>query len=108
MFYNTINLDGNNLKAALTVNRKQEALIEAIFRDNNLKDISPSQIHQRLAEKGYRYPLTSIRRAMTDLACKNILIKNGDDKNVQGIYGKPEHTWKFNNNIPIYLQKELF
>ena len=41
------------------------------------------------------YPLTSIRRAITNLTRKGLLIKT--DETALGIYGKNEHFWKFKN-----------
>ena len=37
-------------------------------------------------------PLTSIRRAMTDLTAEGMLVKT--DYRVEGSYGKKVHTWR--------------
>ena len=42
-----------------------------------------------------KYPLTSIRRAITNLTKKGLLIKTQEMS--IGIYGKNEHFWKFKN-----------
>ena len=50
------------------------------------------------------YPLTSIRRALTNLTGALHLQKN--EIKVQGIYGMPEHTWKLASNVEnIYTEK---
>lgn len=71
--------------------------------------MSPSQIFKFLSDKGYKYPLTSVRRAISDLTKDEILVKDTDEKKmVMGLYGKPEHTWKLNSKKPFFSQIELF
>jgi hypothetical protein len=95
-FYNTINLCGEDLKEANAQAMKQEDLIAAIFTANRGQKISPSQMKEIISRNyGHDWPLTSIRRGMTNLT----LVSNGSilektDEKVPGIYGKPEHLWK--------------
>ena len=104
MFYNTIDLTGQELEKAKAQTLKQEELIAAIFKKNCTKEISPSQILEITNRHyGLNWPLTSIRRAITNLTEENTLVKLKTMK--EGIYGKPEHTWKFNLKV---IQQDLF
>ena len=104
MFYNTIDLTGQELEKAKAQTLKQEELIAAIYKKNCNKEISPSQILE-IVNNHYslNWPLTSIRRAITNLTEENTLIKL--QKMKEGIYGKPEHLWKYNS---ITVQGNLF
>lgn len=104
MFYNTIDLTGQELEKAKAQTLKQEELIATIFKKNCHKEISPSQILEIVNKYyGLNWPLTSIRRAITNLTEEMALIKT--PKMVDGIYGKPEHLWRFNLKI---IQQNLF
>lgn len=52
---------------------------------------SPWEVHRALERDGYRWPITSIRRAMTNLAADGRLVKT--EAKTQGAYGMPEHVW---------------
>ncbi|HEY5392100.1 MAG TPA: hypothetical protein VIJ57_08290 [Hanamia sp.] len=104
MFYNTIDLTGHDLEKAKAYILKQEELISAIYKRNAGKAISPSQILDIIRlHYGFNWPLTSVRRSITNLTDKAALIKL--EKMTEGIYGKPEHLWKFNLKI---IQVDLF
>ena len=104
MFYNTIDLTGHELEKAKADTLKQEELIEAIYKRNAGKAISPSQILDVVNKHyGLNWPLTSCRRAITNLTKETVLIKL--KSMVDGIYGKPEHTWRFNSKV---IQQNLF
>lgn len=104
MFYNTIDLTGQELQKAKAETLKQEELIATIFKRNSDKAISPSQILQVVnSHYGLNWPITSIRRAITNLTDKDTLVKLKTIEN--GIYGKPEHQWKFNS---VTIQAKLF
>jgi hypothetical protein len=104
MFYNTIDLTGAELEKAKADTLKQEELIQAIYKRNAGKAISPSQILEVVnTHYSLNWPLTSIRRSITNLTDKEALIKL--ETMTEGIYGKPEHQWKFNLKI---IQVDLF
>lgn len=104
MFYNTIDLTGQELEKAKAQTLKQGELIATIYKKNCHKEISPSQILEVVNKHyGLNWPLTSIRRAITNLTEENALVKLQTMK--EGIYGKPEHNWKFNS---ITIQAKLF
>ena len=87
-YYNTTNIKGDDLKISRSNAISQEALIYGFFLDYK-KPLSPSMI---LAKLNLRCPITSIRRAVTNLTLDNKIIKT--DKTTRGLYGKPEHLWK--------------
>ena len=92
MFYNTIELSLTELKDANIQTLKQEEFITEIFKANPTALISPSRmlgIYQKYYQKDT--PITSIRRAMTDLTDKEVLRKTS--VMVMGLYGKQEYCW---------------
>lgn len=93
-FYNTINLSGDRLTEAEKDCRTQEEKIEAFFKDRPGRKFPPSEVHNLLRLIGIfnaKTPVTSTRRAMTNLTEKNILIMLDEMKD--GPLGKPEHLW---------------
>jgi hypothetical protein len=92
-FFNSINLSGADLKRETARAATQEKLILNIFKANPEKKLSPSQIHEIFTRKYQLYPpITSIRRAMTNLSGGMGLQKT--DEMIKGLYNLPEHTWK--------------
>lgn len=92
-WYNTINFSGEDLKRENAKAAKQEDLILHLFKANPDKRLSPTQVHQIMARKYQIYPpITSIRRALTNLTGRLELIKT--DEMIPGSYHLPEHTWK--------------
>jgi hypothetical protein len=87
-YYNTNNLKNQQLIDAIDKNANQEVIIECIFKAEN-RALTPSQAWQIFPNK--EVPLTSIRRAITNLCSKNVLFKA--DKMIIGLYGKPEHFY---------------
>ena len=87
-FYNTIHEVGDKLKESHKKARSQEDLIYSYLLIAG-KPLVPSQILKRLA---LNCPITSIRRALTNLTNRGLLIKT--DKFIIGSFGKREHLWK--------------
>jgi len=106
MWYNTISLEGMELKAAHLNTLKQEEFITEIFKNNPTQLISPSQvlsIYNKYYQKNV--PITSIRRAMTDLTDKNVLRKTS--VMVKGEYGKSEHCWVLKESKGVTIEFEF-
>lgn len=89
--------------------RTQEDIVYTFFRTNWRSSYSPSRVHKMLvnAEKiKAATPLTSIRRAITNLTEEGKLAMS--DTMVNGPMGKPEHTWKLikvkTRNLPTQLK----
>ena len=87
-FYDTINQTDSALKESKKKTRKQEDLIYSLFVKRN-QPLSPSMV---LTESGLNCPITSIRRAITDLCNAGRIVKT--NRQVRGMYNKPEHLWE--------------
>lgn len=87
-FYNTTALTGDRLKAYRQSAQTQEDIIHGLFKAETT--LSPSQVDEMT---GNAWPITSIRRAISDLTREGRLEKL--DRMVEGKYGKPEHVWRF-------------
>jgi len=100
-YYNTTHLTGFELKESRRKANTQEDRILTFFEKNADKAFSPEEI-QTYCMMANR-PLTSVRRAITNLTKEGCLRKTSHMK--PGNYGKPVHTWQYQNPIP---QGELF
>ena len=96
-FYQTIDQPGSALKESNKKTRKQEELILDLFVKRN-RPLSPSMV---LSQSGLKCPITSIRRAMTDLCKAGRIVKT--DRQIKGIYGKAEHLWE----LPLLEPKQV-
>lgn len=97
-YYNTNNENGSQLLKSIQKGLKQEHIIIDIFKNPLIKDengnhqgYSASQIHKIFGDDNV--PLTSIRRAMSNLCYEENFLEI-TDKMVMGIYGKKEHIYK--------------
>ena len=87
MFYNTINEVSSSLVTSHANTRTQEAIILDCFKSAQ-EPLSPSMVHFLTKLK---CPITSIRRAMTNLSKDGSLKKT--PKFTIGKFGKKEHLW---------------
>ena len=87
-FYNTTHEKGGDLKKSHARARSQEEVIYSYFLTYG-KPLSPSMILEKL---NLKCPITSVRRALTNLTSDNKLFKT--DIYVKGMYGKREHLWR--------------
>jgi hypothetical protein len=97
-FYNTIKLSGEALIEAETSAQKQRELVEMFFRKNIGMNFTPFEVLEALKIKA---PITSIRRAITNLTNDGILVKTNEMR--IGEYGKPNHTWELKAHIIMEL-----
>ena len=93
-FYNTIGETGTELKASRRAVNKQEKEVLEKFKEfgDEPSPISPSEIHEILPG----YPITSIRRAITNLTDAGYLRKTY--VKIVGPWGKREHCWELVND----------
>jgi hypothetical protein len=84
--YNTTNESGNQLSLLNEIAINQEDKVLELF--TIYKKLSPSDVWKYYSQ----YPLTSIRRAMTNLSIAGKLVKT-DEKKI-GIYGRNEFIWQ--------------
>ena len=87
-YYNTTSEKGQELKNSHSMASTQEEKVYSFFLTYG-QPLSPSMGLDKL---NLNCPITSVRRAMTNLTLENKIIKT-DDK-VKGIYGKSEHLWR--------------
>jgi len=101
-FYNTNqeSLDEASDSSAKTA--KQSDVILALFEITKTP-MSPSMVYKAL---GQEWPITSIRRAMTNLTDDEKIVKT--QKTTKGIYGKKEHLWALPEKPKTAEQVELF
>lgn len=88
-FHNTTNETGQTLATYRQSAMKQEEAVLALFRARRIP-MSPSAVWHHFDI--FAVPLTSIRRAMTDLTEAGLLERL--EVKVEGHYGRPEHLWK--------------
>jgi len=88
-FYNTNKETGSTLKKSHKKAANQQVIILNFFNFHPHGYFTPFDIQYRTRINA---PITSIRRAMTNLEGDKKIIKTGKMK--PGQYGKQNHTWK--------------
>jgi hypothetical protein len=91
-YFNTNNETGEVLMNSEIKAKNQEDLIMTYFRTYKDWCLTPFELQKRL--NLFNVPITSIRRAMTNLTRKGFLIKSVQMRN--GIYGKLNYCWELN------------
>jgi hypothetical protein len=88
-------LPAHELKAGKSTARQQREVVLEIFRGNSYRDFTPSEIWGKTSVS-WCWPLTSIRRAITNLTKENPskLIHQPHIRRM-GLCGKTESTWKY-------------
>ena len=89
-FHNTIEVTGEELARYEMRAGAQEEHVYRAYK--NHKKLTPSEAWDWLYPNIKLTPLTSIRRAISNLTAKGALEKTKEQKT--GIYGKPEYYWK--------------
>jgi len=89
-YYNTTNEKGSDLRKNISKANYQNTRVMELFQDESSDSgYSPSQVmHLALPNA----PITSVRRAMSDLTEAGYLTKTQDKR--YGIYGRLEYIWK--------------
>jgi hypothetical protein len=88
MYYNSTNLEPEQVKIFATDNLNQDDIVRRIIKQLN-KPFSASSIYKRYPIANV--PITSIRRSINTLMNLNEIEPTG--LNVKGIYGKPEKQY---------------
>ena len=92
MYYNTNDETGSELQGSRNNSYNQEQMILGIFEAHSEESFTPFEIEDFATDNGINWPITSIRRAITDLTNAGKLTKTNITK--LGKYGKKVHTWK--------------
>jgi len=91
MYYNTNEETGENLQRSRARTASQEDIIYRIFDGESNLELTPSELLSMLGPDTI-WPITSVRRALSDLTSEGKLTKTNNKK--LGPYGKHEFTWK--------------
>ena len=95
-YYNTTKQKANNLKDWELKALSQESLIRKFMELNKDLSFTPFEIQEAFLEEDVIWPITSVRRALTNLTKDNVLIKT--DELVPADYGRPNYKWQWRNN----------
>lgn len=98
-YYNTNQLQGENLVLANSRAESLQDKIESLY-EANPGHKTPFEVQVLLFKMSYKYPLTSVRRALTNLSKAGKLFKS-EKATKMGEYNSPNHTWgkeKLENN----------
>mgnify|MGYP003134205376 CR=1 FL=1 len=89
-YHNTINAGSDYVQEQVEVCKTQEETIFSIFKkESRLTPSKAWKIYEEITNK--RTPITSIRRAISNLSRVQMLYKTNETQ--KGIYGKPEHVY---------------
>ncbi|HYG84558.1 MAG TPA: hypothetical protein VD907_06820 [Verrucomicrobiae bacterium] len=89
-WYNTTAEAPNQLDIFQQRAEKQEAIVLQLFEAH--KELSPWKAFKLCRQLGRDFPITSIRRAISDLEKQGKLVKTS--KQVKGPYGVNEYLWR--------------
>lgn len=89
IFYNTVGLDESEKKRLAEINGLQAREIYKFFLSNLQGQFTPFDV---AIHTGLHAPITSIRRAITNLTRAGYLVKTNRKK--EGLYGMLNHTWQ--------------
>lgn len=89
-FHNTINLQPDLFAAANASCLNQEERVANWFIANRGREYTPPEI--ALYVFGNRVPLTSVRRAISNLTDRGLLVKTENKR--PGLYGMDNSTWR--------------
>ena len=89
-YFNKTSETGERLVEYRLKASSQDELILEMFMNGEL--YSPSQVQAAVLPNA---PITSVRRAITNLTTIGKLVKTG--RKVRGLYNRPEYCWKLND-----------
>lgn len=94
-FHNTTSLTGEELAQRVQRAASQKEAILTVFQARRDGKYTASQVHQAFVNKaGKQWPVTSVRRAITDLMNEGHLVKLAETR--PGPYGDSEHYYSLN------------
>lgn len=96
MFFNTTNIQGDALIKARYKAGTQNQIIHEVFRQNPRREMTPFEVNKIL---GNKYPITSVRRAISTLTKDGELIKTKTRK--IGDYGARCYAWRYAYTTPF-------
>lgn len=90
-YHNTTNEAPEQLKVFEMHAKKQEIIILDVFKKYGMI-LSPWKVYSICSSLGINYPITSIRRSITNLQRAGKLIKTS--RKVKGVFGRNEYMWR--------------
>lgn len=91
-FHNTIRLTSDEFNNSDDKAKKQEEVIMSIFKRFQGIGLTPFMVEDFCIQRGNRWPIVSIRRAMTNLTKNGFLYKSAKADAI-GVYGTSNHRW---------------
>ena len=88
-YFNTTSLSGGELSERKRAVAAQEAAVIGVLTTHG--ELGPWQVQEQLQARGYDWPITSIRRAITGLTRRDLLVKT--TRWHVGPHGMREHVW---------------
>ena len=102
-YYNTTSETGHDLDRFNIAANSQVALVFAFLKLHHAANWTASEVCIGVRWPGRTPPITSVRRALTDLADLGVIRKTTDKR--KGPYDRAEYAWKFRQPP---RQEELF
>lgn len=93
-YHNSTNLSQEELMKRVQRAGKQKDAVLLVFQTLRGQSFAASQVHRSFTKAGKSWPITSVRRAMTDLMNEGHLLKL--DQTREGPYGDKEHKYTLN------------
>lgn len=94
-FYNTTKESKETVKLFEKKAKTQNDIVLDYFKAHSEISFSPETIWMRCF-KDQRVPITSVRRSISNLTKRGLLIKTKEKK--LSSFGRPAYKWTFNNN----------
>lgn len=88
-FYNTISLDGEELERAKENCKSQEERLQLLIKVN--QKVTPFEAHELYEKHFPKVPITSIRRALTNLTKRGLFTRTEIQQ--KECYGKVNYNW---------------
>ena len=88
-YFNTTDQDIDFVNKRKAKNKTQEVIVYELFKSNTT--LTASDVLNMFPKQ---VPITSVRRAISNLKHESKLVKTEDTK--AGIYGSPEHYYRIN------------
>lgn len=88
-YFNTTDQDIDFVNKRKAKNKTQEVIVYELFKSNTT--LTASEVLNMFPKQ---VPITSVRRAISNLKHESKLVKTEDTKT--GIYGSPEHYYRIN------------
>jgi len=92
-----------DLERGRRIEKAQRQIVRDFFEKRPRQTFTPYEV---LLAVGADWPITSVRRAMTDLTKENVLTKNEDEQR-PGKYGVRNCTWTLNTTKDPQMEMAL-